>query len=187
MAKSQPGSPLGLRLAPPYERLWHARTHLFGGPSAVFNSVLGLHDAKYLLLESERPDGTWVGTSMWVAAVNDTIFLRSEAKARRISRRPIVKVAACTMRGKPLDDQIECLVRIVPQEHETQAEAALRRSYDPLRDLIRNFGRDGHLYLELTPIASKERYIPRDAALPCDESSPARIGTQPNGTSPDAA
>jgi hypothetical protein len=133
MAKSQSVSPLGLRLVPPYERFWHAETHLYGGRAAVFNSVLGLRDAKYLLLESERADGTWVGTTMWFAAVNDTLFLRTvarSAKVRRMSRRPIVKAAACTMRGKPLDDQIECRGRLVPGEREAQGRGG---TWSPLR------------------------------------------------------
>jgi len=153
MASNQSGSPLRLRLVPPYERFRDAHAQLSGGPAAVFNSVLVLRDAKYLLLESEQTDGTWVGSPMWFAAVNDTIFLRTEADSpnvRRMSRRLLVKVAPCTMRGKPLDDHIECMARIAPQEREAQAEAALDRAYGLLRGLINRFTNSHHVYLELT-------------------------------------
>jgi PPOX class probable F420-dependent enzyme len=166
MAKSQSGSPLGLRLVPPYERFRHAEAHLSGGRAAVFNSVLGLRDAKYLQLESQRTDGTWAGTLMWFAVVDDIIFLRTEAdspEVRRMSRRPIIRVAACTMRGKPPDDYIECMACIVPQGREAQAEAALRRGYGLIRCLINRFIHGHHIYLELTPFNRKELRVPADS------------------------
>jgi PPOX class probable F420-dependent enzyme len=166
MANNQLGSPLGLRLVPPYEWFRHAE-HLSGGRAAVFNSVLVLRDAKYLLLESQRTDGTWVGTRMWFAAVNNTIFLRTEAdspKLRRMSRRPIVKVAPCTMRGKPLDDYIECAAQIVPRERAEQAEAAFRRGYGPLRRLVNVLTHNDYVYLELTPLCRETLRVPADSA-----------------------
>lgn len=159
MDRSQSASPLALRLVPPHERSRDAWAHLPERHAAVFNSVLGLCDAKYLLLESQRTDGSWVGTPMWFAAVNDTIFLRTQAdspKVRRMSHRPLVKVTPCTMRGKPRDDYIECTARIAPQEHEAQAEAALRRGYGLLRQAINRFARNDHVYLELTPLDGKQ-------------------------------
>lgn len=155
MAKSRSASPLGLRLVPPHERSRDAQAHLSERRAAAFNSVLVLRDAKYLLLESQRTDGTWAGTPMWFAVVNDTIYLRTQAdspKLRRMSRRPIVKVTPCTMRGKPLDDYIKCIARIAPKEREVLAEAALRRGYGLLRRAFNRLARNDHLYLELTPL-----------------------------------
>jgi PPOX class probable F420-dependent enzyme len=129
--------------------------------------VLELCDAKYLLLESQRADGIWVGTPMWCAVVDDTVFLRTAAQAakvRRISRRPIVKVATCTMLGKPLYDYIECMARIVPGEGEAQAEAELGRKYGLLRRLINAFTPNRHVYLELTLLDRKRLPMPVDSA-----------------------
>jgi PPOX class probable F420-dependent enzyme len=154
MSSNQSGSPLGLRLVPPYGRFRHAQAHSSERRVAALNSVLVLRDAKYLRLESQRTDGTWAGTPMWFAAVNDTIFLRTKAdspEVRRMSCRPIVKVTPCTMRGKPLDDYIECMARIMPRERATQVEAALRRGYGLLRQAFNRFVRNDHVYLELTP------------------------------------
>jgi PPOX class probable F420-dependent enzyme len=167
MAKGQSGSPLVLRLVPPHERSGDGDAHLSERRAAVFNSVLGLRDAKYLLLESERTNGTWAGTPpMWFAVVNDTIFLRSEADSptlRRMSRRPTVKVTPCTMRGKPLDDYIECRARIVPQEREAQAEAALRRGYGLLHRVFNRLVRSDYVYVELTPLW-QQKPVPEDEA-----------------------
>jgi PPOX class probable F420-dependent enzyme len=190
MVSNQSGSPLGLRLVPPYERFWHAEAHLSAGRASVFNSVLGLRDAKYLLLESQRTDGTWAGTRMWFAAVNNTIFLRIEAdspKLRRMSRRPIVKVAACTMRGKPLDDYIECVARIVPQERVAQAEAALDRGYGLIRRLANVLTHNHYVYLELTPLDREKRPVARDEDLPLGARAVRAADTQPDNRGPDAA
>lgn len=178
------------RLQSLLERLRHAEAHLSDRRPASPNWVVQLRGAKYLLLESERVDGTWVATPMWFAVVDDTVFLRTDARAakvRRISHRPVVKVAPCTIRGKPLDDYMECMARIVPQEREAQAEAALRRRNGPLRRLFSSFVRNDHVYLELNPINLNERSRTEDAALSCKESAANHAGAQLDDTSPDAA
>jgi PPOX class probable F420-dependent enzyme len=190
MAKSQSDSALGLRPVPPHERLRHAETVLPERHAAAFNSLLGLRDAKYLLLESQRTDGTWAGNPMWFAAVNNTIFLRTKAdslKVRRVSRRPIVKVAPCTMRGKPLDDYIKCRARFVPLEREAQAEAALRRRYGLIRRAYDRFVRNDHVYLELTPIDLKGRSVREDEALSSDDKAAHGAGIEPDNAPPAAA
>lgn len=167
MADTISGKSLGRRMVPSYEWLRHPDAHLAGRCAAPSNSVMYLAHAKYLLLESERVDGTSVGTPMWFAVVDDTIFLRTEAespKVRRIRRRPIVKVASCTMRGRPVDDYIECIVRIVPQEHKAKAESALRCSYGVPRRLFNAFVRNDYVYLELAPL-SQQKPVPEDEAL----------------------
>lgn len=167
MARGQSRTRLGRRLVPLYERFRHSEAHLSGRQAARSNSVVHVGDAKYLLLESERADGTRVGTPMWFAVVDDTIFLRTEAdspKVRRISRRPIVKVAACTIRGKPRGDYIECMARIVPQEREAHAEAALRRGYGLRRRLFNRFVHNDNVYVELTPLPPQKQ-VPEDEAL----------------------
>jgi len=183
MASNPSGSPLGLRLVPPHERFRDVQTHLSERPAAMFNSVLVLRDAKYLLLESQRTDGTWAGTPMWFAAVNNTIFLRTQADSptlRRMSRRPIVKVAPCTMRGKPLADYIECAAQIVPREREAQAQAALRRGYGLLRQAFNGFVRNDHVYLELTPIDLKGD--PYEKMRPCRPTTTRPVGPGHNPT-----
>jgi hypothetical protein len=144
-------------------RPWHRRlrqsgAHLHGRPAALFNSVDYLANAKYLLLESETPDGTAVATTMLFAAVDDTIFLRTRADSAKLSRihhRPVVKVAACTMRGQPRDDYIECIACVAAPAGEAEAQAALRRGYSRWYRLLSRLARGQHRYLELTPVVVK--------------------------------
>jgi PPOX class probable F420-dependent enzyme len=150
---------LGRRLVPVYERLRKREATLDGVPAAVVNSVRYLAGAKYLLLESERANGMRVATPMWFAAVDDTVFLRTEAgsaKVRRISRRRVVRVAACTFRGIPVRDYIVCVAWVVPPEREAQAEAALRRGYGLGRRLFSWFIHSERTYLELMPLVEQE-------------------------------
>jgi PPOX class probable F420-dependent enzyme len=141
---------------PWYTRLLHPDARLSSQQAAASNSVIYLANAKYLLLESQRTDGTAAGAPMWFAAVDDTIYLRTRADsptARRIRRHSAIKVAACTMRGMPFGDYIECSARIVPEENRAEAAAALRRSCGTIRRLLLNtLARSDHVYLEATPL-----------------------------------
>jgi PPOX class probable F420-dependent enzyme len=123
--------------------------------AAASNSVEYLSNAKRLLLESEGMDGTLLGTTMWFAVVDDTVFLRTRAESQDVSRIrdcPVVRAAACTMRGVPFGDYIECTAHVTPPGKEAEAEAALRRSCGPIRRLRYRFARGDYVYLELTPV-----------------------------------
>ncbi len=149
--------PLGKRLARLCKRLPDIQATLAGVPHAPSNSVLYLCGARCLLLESERINGEPVPTRVWFAAIDETVFIRTEAASgtvRRIERRPIVKVAACDFRGIPINDYIECMARIVAPEREPEAEDALRRQYGPARRLFNALARNEHTYLELTPLTA---------------------------------
>ncbi|MGO9322739.1 MAG: PPOX class F420-dependent oxidoreductase [Solirubrobacteraceae bacterium] len=183
---NQSRTPLGRRLVLLYERLRSPEAHLSGLRTAPSNSVMCLIHAKYLLLESKRANGTPVCTPMWLAIVDDTIFLRTEAecpKVRRIRRHPIVKVAPCTTRGVPIGDDIECVARILPQEQEAQAEAALRRSYGLPRRLFNVFARNDYVYIELKPLNTRKRPAPEDET----RASGLRVVRDVLETPPDAA
>jgi PPOX class probable F420-dependent enzyme len=154
--------PLGKRLAPLYKRLPNSQATLAGVPHAPSNSVLYLSGAKCLLLDN----GESVPTPVCFAAINEKIFIRTEAgsaKVRRIERCPIVKVAACTLRGTPINDYIECMARIVAPEREPEAEAALLRQYGLARRLFNALSHNDHTYLELTPLTA-EKPVPEDEA-----------------------
>jgi hypothetical protein len=62
MAKSQADRATRATSRLPYELFWHTETHLSGGRAAVFNSSLGLRDAKYLL--RRRPPASWRGAGL---------------------------------------------------------------------------------------------------------------------------
>ena len=156
----------GKRLARLCKRPPVIRATLAGVPRSSTNSVLYLYGARWLLLESEGMSGERVPTREWFAAINETVFVRTEAgsgKLRRIERRPIVKVAACDFRGIPINDYIECMARIVAPEREPEAETALRRQYGLARRLFNALARTEHIYLELTPLTAASP-VPEDEA-----------------------
>jgi PPOX class probable F420-dependent enzyme len=154
--------------------LWHrglrgTRARLAGQRAAASNSVRYLANAKHLLLESESIDGAPLATPMWFMAVDDTIFVRADPASPQIERIrgcPLVKVAACTMRGAPFGDYIECVARVAPRDAEAQASMALGRSYGTLRRRLSALGRNDHVYLELTPIAVNATPTTEAAARP---------------------
>lgn len=153
----KPRAPAGRRRHPLCERLHNSKATLARVPHAPSDSVLYLSGAKHLLLETERADGALVATTMWFAAINEKVFLRANPaspEVRRITRSPIVKVAACTFRGTPFNDYIECMARTVLSERNQEAEAALRRQYGMVKRLVNALVRNEHTYLELTPLTA---------------------------------
>jgi PPOX class probable F420-dependent enzyme len=124
-----------------------------------------------LLLETERTDGELVATTMRFAAINEKVFLRpnvASPEVRRIARNPIVRVAACTFRGTPFNDYIECTARTILSERKQEAEAALRRQYGMVRWLLSALARNEHTYLELTPLTA-------DRPAPATETREATV------------
>lgn len=147
-------------------RLRHKHARLSARDAARSNLVSYLAHASYLLLESYRADGTPVATPMRFAVVDETIFLRTApaaGKLRRIAREPLVRVAACTVRGLPVADNIECAARVVPPQRLADARAALARRCGPWRRLIERLACKSYVYLELTPIDGAPRH-PEDPA-----------------------
>jgi PPOX class probable F420-dependent enzyme len=154
---AKPKAPVGRRRHPLYERLHNSKATLARVPHAPSDSVLYLSGAKHLLLEAERAGGEPVATTMCFAAINEKVYLRTDAaspEVRRIARSPTVKVAACTFRGTPFNDYIECTARTVPSERKQEAEAALHRQYGLIRRLLTMLAHNQHTHLELTPLTA---------------------------------
>jgi hypothetical protein len=80
-----------------------------------------------------------------------------------MSKRPIVKVAGCTMRGKPVCDHVECAARMLSPEQQEEAEEVLRRRYGLFRRRSNLIARSDHTYLELTPLRA-DKFVPEDDA-----------------------
>jgi uncharacterized protein len=116
-----------------------------------------LRGHKYCLLVTYKRSGYAVPTPVWFGLANDVIYVRSEAdvaKVKRIRNDSHVRVAPCTVRGRPLGPPVEGRARVL-DEHgdEARAEAALKANYGLGRKLYRRAG--GALgvnvvYLEIT-------------------------------------
>jgi PPOX class probable F420-dependent enzyme len=80
-------------------------------------------DSRVRVLASDAQlRGRVVLTAMWCAPINERVLIQTEAgsaKVRRIERRPIVKVAACTLRGTPINNYIEGMAQIGQLEWRT--------------------------------------------------------------------
>ena len=117
-----------------------------------------LRDHKYCLLVTYKRSGEAVPTPVWFGLDDGKLYARSEAavaKVKRIRNDPRVRVAPCTVRGKPLGPPAEGRARVLEQpSDEEEAEAALRANYGLGRRVYEGAG--GVLgaetvYLEITP------------------------------------
>jgi PPOX class probable F420-dependent enzyme len=123
-------------------------------PRAGFEHLRG---HKYCLLVTYRRSGEPVPTPVWFGLDGDAkLYVRSEAdaaKVKRIRNDPHVRVAPCTVRGKPLGPPSEGRARVLDQTgDEARADAALRSNYGLGRKLYEAAGTRlavGTVYLEV--------------------------------------
>jgi uncharacterized protein len=117
-----------------------------------------LRGHKYCLLVTYRRSGEAVPTPVWFGLGADRLYVRTEAdvaKVERVRNDPRVRVAPCTVRGRPLGPPAEGLARVLddPAE-ELDAEAALQANYGLGRRAYEGAGgvlRIAAVYLEITP------------------------------------
>ena len=120
-----------------------------------------LRGHKYCLLVTYKRSGEAVPTPVWFGLGERKLYVRSEAdaaKVKRLRNDPKVRVAPCTVRGRPLGPPAEGLARVleVPGEQDA-AEAALQGNYGLGRRIYERAG--GALgvdtvYLEVTAEAA---------------------------------
>lgn len=117
-----------------------------------------LQGHKYCLLVTYRRSGEGVPTPVWFGLHDRKLYARSEAgvaKVKRIRNNPRVRVAPCTVRGKPLGPPAEGRARVLDQPSDLQeAETALGANYGLGRKVYQGAG--GALgaetvYIEITP------------------------------------
>jgi PPOX class probable F420-dependent enzyme len=91
-----------------------------------------LEGHNYALLITYRRNGEGVPTPVWFGLRDGKIYVHTEprtAKVRRIRANPRVRLAPCTMRGKPRGPAAEGRARVLPPEDEEMAEAAIQANY----------------------------------------------------------
>jgi uncharacterized protein len=124
-----------------------------------FDSLRG---HKYGLITTYKRSGEAVPTPVWfgIDAGGKLYFrtARDVAKARRLRNNPRVRVAPCTVRGKPLGVPVEGTARELPPEEEERAEDALRSNYGLGRRVYESIGDAvggvGAIYIEVTPVGA---------------------------------
>ena len=121
-----------------------------------------LHTHSYLLFSTLKRDGSWVATPVWAAGDSRYLYVVSEGKAGKIKRLrnfSEVKLAPCTVTGRPLGEEMLAQAFILDS-----AEAEIAH-----RQLLHKYG----LQMRLLDLAAwlsrklaKRRYIRID--LPQD-------------------
>jgi uncharacterized protein len=90
-----------------------------------------------------RRSGEAVPTPMWFGLQGERMYVRSLAdagKVKRVRRDPHVRVAPCTLRGRPTGPFAEGLGRILLAEETVAAELALDRHYGAKRRWFEGLG-----------------------------------------------
>jgi hypothetical protein len=114
-----------------------------------------LQGHKYCLLVTYKRSGEGVPTPVWFGLADGKLYVRSEAnvaKVKRVRNDPRVRVAPCTVRGKPLGAPAEGRAHLLEQPGEgAKAEAALQANYGLGRKVYEGTLGAGAVYLEITP------------------------------------
>lgn len=124
------------------------------GTAATFDALEG---EEYALVVTFRRSGQPVPTPMWFGLRDGRAYVRSLADAGKIKRlrhNPGVRVAPCTVRGRPTGPFADGVARILTADKSEIAEAALDRHYGLRRRLYESAGsRLGvqTVYVELVP------------------------------------
>ena len=118
-----------------YDRMRHrdASSSATATPLPAERGFQTLHGHKYCLLITFRKSGDSVPTPVWFGLGDDgNLYVRSEAsvgKVKRIRNDPRVRVAPCTVRGKPLGAPAEGRARVLAADESDDAERALAANY----------------------------------------------------------
>jgi uncharacterized protein len=141
-----------------YHRIRHPAAHSLAVQERTVSGFEHLRGHKYCLLVSYKRSGDAVPTAVWFGLGHGKLYVRSEAnvaKVKRIRNDPQVRVAPCTVRGKPLGLPAEGLARVLDQSGEEEvAETALQANYGLGRKVYEGAGGAlgiGAVYLEITP------------------------------------
>ena len=117
-----------------------------------------LRGHKYCLLVTYKRSGEAVPTPVWFGIGDGKLYVRSGAefaKVKRIRNDPRVRVAPCSVRGKPLGPPAEGRARVLDQPSASEeAERALQANYGLGRKIYEGAGgalETAAVYLEITP------------------------------------
>jgi uncharacterized protein len=125
-----------------------------GEPSVAGFDHLRGH--KYALLVTYKRSGEAVPTPIWFG-VDGTgrAYVRTgklAAKVKRLRANPQVRLAPCTVRGKPVGPFADGTARVLPASREAAAEAALQSNYGLGRKAYeKSAGSMEAFYIEVSP------------------------------------
>ncbi len=114
-----------------------------------------LEGQSYCLVVTYKRSGEGVPTPVWFGLdTHGRVYFRTYAdavKVKRIRNRPQVRVAPCTVRGKPLGPAAEGTARVLGPDEEAHAEEAIQSNYGLFRKAYRaSAGDTAAVYVEVT-------------------------------------
>jgi uncharacterized protein len=139
------------------DRLRDRRTDAAAGLPGTADSFAALIGEEFALLVTFRRTGEPVPTPVWFGLHNDRLYVESLAdagKVKRLRHDQRVRVAPCTVRGRPKGAFADGVGRILGTAEEKNAESSLDQRYGLRRRLYVRLGaRLGvrSVYLELIP------------------------------------
>jgi PPOX class probable F420-dependent enzyme len=146
---------------------WSSATAEPLSPQTGFDSLQG---HKYCLLTTFRKSGEPVPTPVWFGLADGKAYFRTEAavgKVKRIRNNPRVRVAPCTLRGRPLGPPAEGMARVLGPEGADRAERAISANYGLFRRIYEAVGQRlssiDQVYVEVEPLRPEQIARP-DAA-----------------------
>jgi uncharacterized protein len=95
-------------------------------------SVTWTFPGKYISVTTYKRDGTGVATPVWFVQEGGRLLFRTgvaSGKAKRIRRNPAVLVAACTMRGELLGQQVGGVARVLSGSAAGEAKRLINGKY----------------------------------------------------------
>jgi uncharacterized protein len=138
-----------------------------------------LRGHKYCLLTTFRKSGEPVPTPVWFGLADGTVYLRTEVavgKVKRIRNDPRVRLAPCTLRGKPLGPPAEGAARVLAPGDSEPAERAIASNYGPIRKLYEAMSARllsvEEIYIAVEPVGSGGAQSPGGARSPGEAPSP---------------
>jgi hypothetical protein len=140
-----------------YDRIRHRDAARAATGTALVEGFDSLADDQYALVVTYRRSGEAVPTPVWFARDGERLVFRTggeTAKVKRIRREPRVRVARCSVRGKPKGPAIEGRARVLDPAEEDAAERALDAKYGlKRRTYMRASPEPDAVYVEVVPAA----------------------------------
>jgi PPOX class probable F420-dependent enzyme len=111
-----------------------ALSRSFGGYNCGMDNVIpdSIRGQKYISLTTFRKNGAGVATPVWFGEEDGALYVMTRSdmgKVKRIRNNPMVKVAACTIRGKVTGPELAARARLLPLEEHVRARQAINRKY----------------------------------------------------------
>ena len=145
-------------LAMRHRDAWSSATAQAVAPARGFEALRG---HKVCLLTTYRKSGEPVPTPVWFGLADGKLYMRTEAgvgKVKRMRSNPRVRVAPCTMRGRPLGPPTEGLALLLPPSEWERAEGIIAPNYGLFRNVLEGTGDRLRIKIQYVEV------VPADAA-----------------------